>query len=70
MTCIRARTRSNFGLIGPPTVELAALESLKKSRKAYNGRNHVTFSAVLNLILSYLQVMITYTRAWMGLKFG
>ena len=30
MTCMRARTSSNFGLIGPPTAELAALESLKK----------------------------------------
>ena len=31
MTCMRARTSSNFGLIRPPTAELAALESLKKS---------------------------------------
>ena len=31
MTCMRARTSSNFSLIGPPTAELAALESLKKS---------------------------------------
>ena len=30
MTCMRARTSSNFGLIEPPTAELAALESLKK----------------------------------------
>ena len=30
MTCIRAQTSSNFGLIGPPTAELAALERLKK----------------------------------------
>ena len=30
MTCMRARTSSNFGLIGPPTAELAALECLKK----------------------------------------
>ena len=30
MTCIRARTSSNFSLIGPWTVELAALERLKK----------------------------------------
>ena len=28
-TCIRARTSSNFSLIGPPTEELAALECLK-----------------------------------------
>ena len=31
MTCMRAWTSSNFGLIGPSTAELAALESLKKS---------------------------------------
>ena len=30
-TCMRARTSSNFSLIGPPTEELAALECLKKS---------------------------------------
>ena len=28
MTCMRAQTSSNLGLIGPPTVELAALERL------------------------------------------
>ena len=31
MTCMRARKSLNFGLIGPPTAELAALERLKKS---------------------------------------
>ena len=31
MTCMRAWTSSNFGLIGPPTEEIAALETLKKS---------------------------------------
>ena len=31
MTCMRARKSSNFGLIGPSTAELAALERLKKS---------------------------------------
>ena len=31
MTCMRARTSSNFGVIGPPTAELTALERLKKS---------------------------------------
>ena len=33
ITCMRARTSSNFGLIGPPTAELAALERLKKIPK-------------------------------------
>ena len=31
MTCMRAWKSSNFGLIGPLTAELAALERLKKS---------------------------------------
>ena len=31
ITCMIARMSSNFGLIGPPTAELAALERLKKS---------------------------------------
>ena len=30
MTCMRAQTSSNFGLIEPPTVEVAAFERLKK----------------------------------------
>ena len=30
MTCMRAHKSFNFGLIGPPTVELAALERRKK----------------------------------------
>ena len=36
--CMRARTSSNFGLIGPPTRELDALERLKKNPKVYNGK--------------------------------
>ena len=31
MTCMRAQRSSNFGLIGPRTAELAALERMKKS---------------------------------------
>ena len=31
MTCMRAGKSLNFGLIGPPTAELAALERLKKN---------------------------------------
>ena len=55
MTCMRARKSSNFGLIGPPTAELAALENLKKSPWAYNGKNDLHFfSAVLYLILFIL----------------
>ena len=55
MACMRAQTSSNFGLIGPPTAELAALECLKKSPQAFNGKMmSPLFSAVLNLILFIL----------------
>ena len=72
MACIRARTSSNFGLLEPLAVELAAHERLKKSPLAYNGKNDVSTFSPLFLIgsFSYLQVMITYMRAWMSLKFG
>ena len=33
MTCMRAQMCSNFGLIGPPTAELAALERLKNPHR-------------------------------------
>ena len=47
---------SNFGLIGPPTGELAALERLKKIPIAHNAKNNVStfFSAVLDRILFIL----------------
>ena len=40
-TSITSRTSSKFGLIGPRTAVLAALERLEKSPYAYNGRNLV-----------------------------
>ena len=72
MTCMRAQTSSYFGLIGPLTAELAALERLKKSPLAYNGKKDVSTFSLLFLIGSfiYLQVMITCMRAWMSLKFS
>ena len=48
---MRARTSVNFGLIGPPTVELAALERLKKNP---NRLIIHFFSAVLDQILFIL----------------
>ena len=56
MTCMRARTSSNFGLIGPPTAELAALERLKKSPWTYIGEKWCCFffSAILYQILFIL----------------
>ena len=72
MTCMRARKSSNFGLNGPPTAELAALERLKKKspQAYYNGKNDVSNFSPLFLIGSFscLQVMITYMRAWISLK--
>ena len=72
MTCMRARRSSKFGQIRLLTAELAALERLKKSPKTYNGKNGVATFSWRFLIgsISYLQVMMTYMRAWMSLKFG
>ena len=38
MACIKSRTSSNFGQIGPLTTELAALERLKIFPYTYNGK--------------------------------
>ena len=55
MTCMRARTSSNFGLIGPPTAELAALERLKNPHRLIMRKQCLHFfSAVLDLILFIL----------------
>ena len=72
MTCMGARRSSTFGQIGPPTAELAALERLKKSPYTYNGKNCVATFSRLFLIgsISYLQVTMTYMRAWMSLEIG
>ena len=55
MTCMRARSSLNFGLIGPPTVELTALERLKNPI-GLNGKNDVSnfLSAVIGRILFIL----------------
>ena len=56
MTCMRAWTSSNFGLIGPPTAKLAALERLKKIPIGLSwekGCLHF-FSAVLDQIFFIL----------------
>ena len=67
MTCMRAQTSSIFGLIGPPTTELAALGRIN----LYWGRNGVAAFSQLFLIkpFSYLQVIMTYIGAWMSSKF-
>ena len=72
ITCMRARRSLNFCQIRLPTAELAALEYLKKSPLTYNVKNGVATFSQLFLIgsISYLQVTMTYTRAWLSLKFG
>ena len=72
MTCMRARASLNFGLLGPLTAELAALERLKKSPYAYNEKNDVSTFSRLFLIGSFsiLQVKLKYMRTLMILKFG
>ena len=72
MTCMGARRSSKFSQIRPPTADLAALERLKKSPLTYNGKNGVATFSWLFLIgsITYLQVAMTYMRAWMSLKFG
>ena len=55
MTCMRARKSSNFGLIGPSTAELAALERLKNPHRLIMGKTmSPIFSAVLDRTLFML----------------
>ena len=72
MTCKRACRSSKFGQIRLLTAELAARERLKKSEYTYNGKNGVATFSQLFLIkfFSYLQVTMTYIRAWMSSEFG
>ena len=70
---MNARRSLKFGQIRPPTVELAAIERLKKKIPIdlQCGKRCFQFS-LLCLIgsFSYLQVTMTYIRARMFLKFG
>ena len=73
MTCMRGRGSSNFCKIRLLPVELAALERLKKPHRLiiYSKIGVATFSQLcLIKSFSYLQVMMTYIRAWMSSKFG
>ena len=65
MICMRAWMSSKSGRIQPQTMELAALERMKKIPKTYNGENDVITFSPLFLIgsFSYLQVMRTCMRA-------
>ena len=77
MTCMRAGTSLNFSLIGPPTAELAALESLKKSPWAYNGKGCLHFfSAVVDRIFfilagnDYIHESLDEFEIWLDLTTG
>ena len=72
MTCMGARRSSKFSQIRPPTAELAAPEGLENTPRLIMGKNVVGTFSRLFLIgsISYLQVTMTYMRAWMSLKFG
>ena len=60
---------SNFGQIGPWTMELAALEHLKKSPYTNNGETlHGCFDPIL-LILAGNEDML-YIKTWMSSNFG
>ena len=56
MTCMRARRSLKFGQIRLLTVELAAIERLKKSTYTYNGKKWCChfFSAIRDQILFIL----------------
>ena len=65
MKCMRAWMSSKFGQIRPHTMELAALERMKKIPLTYNGENDVITFSQLFLIgfFSYFQIMRTCNRA-------
>ena len=71
-TSIISQMSSNYSQFLPRTVELAALERLKKSHKTYNGENLVSTLVPSFLIGSspVLQVTRTTIKAWMSLNFG
>ena len=70
-TSIKSGMGSKFGRIRSGTYELPALELLKKSPQAYNGRNVVTSQvhSILNGSSPYLQIRRTTLKAWMSLNF-
>ena len=71
-TTIISQMSTNIGPIRPWTVELAALERLKKFPYTYNGENLVSTLAPSFLIgsPSFLQVTRTAIKAWMSSDFG
>ena len=71
-TCIILWMGSNFGQIGPPTTELAALERLRNTPiDLIMGENGVSTFSLLFLVGSfwYFHVTRTSIKAWMSLNF-
>ena len=70
-TVIKAWIGLKFSKIGPGSMELAALEQLKKSPWTYNGRNVVSILVLsfLNGSSPFLQVTRTAIKACMSLNF-
>ena len=60
-TCIKSRTSSNFGQIGPRTTESAALERLKKFPIDLKWENGVSMQACSVLIESSSKLLVTGT---------
>ena len=60
-TCIKYRTSSNFGQIGPLTTDLAALARLKISHILIIGKNAVSMLARSVLIESSSKLLVTRT---------
>ena len=58
-TCIKSRTSSNFGQIGPRTTDLAALERLKKFPIDLQWENAVSMLARSFLIESSSKLLVT-----------
>ena len=59
-TCMKSRTSSNFGQIGPPTTELSALECLKISHRLIMGKCCLHASSFI-LIESSSKLLVTRT---------
>ena len=71
-TTIKSWMGSKLGSIRRRTYELAALERLEKTPQTYNGRNIVTtlVPSFSNGSSSFLQVIRSAIKAWMGLNFS
>ena len=68
VTYMGAWRSSKFGEIRLLTAELAAIERLKNTYRLIMGKTVLPLLSLLSI--SYLEVTVTYMRAWMSLKFS